>query len=122
MLITFNDLPQVMTELFVEVKEIKALLKGQTTKVETQPSKLTLDRAVTYLNGNGYPVTKSRLYKLTATNSVPVQRFGSRLVFDASELLRWCADQTTSQENSDVAIESVAMSANKKINRTVSYI
>jgi hypothetical protein len=117
---TFNDIPQMMDELFADVKEIKALLKGQTTKAEPQPSKLTLDRAVTYLNGMGFPITKSKLYKLTATNEVPVQRFGSRLVFDVSELWDWCTTQTKSPDMGCTALKSVAESANRKITRAIS--
>jgi hypothetical protein len=117
---TFNDIPQMIAELFTDVKELKALLKGQTTKVDPQPSKLTLDRAVTYLNGKGFPITKSKLYKLTATNDVPVQRFGNRLVFDVSELWDWCTTQTKSPDMGCTALKSITESANRKITRILS--
>jgi hypothetical protein len=118
MTLTFNDIPQIVAELFADVKELKALLKEQTTKVEPQPNKLTLDRAVTYLNGKGFPMTKSKLYKLTATNEVPVQRFGNRLVFDASELWDWCTRQTKSPDMGCTALKSVSESANRKLTKT----
>lgn len=111
---TYDNLPQRVGEMILDIKEIKSLLKVE-AKSEPVSKTLSLDRAISFLKEQGYPVSKSRIYKLTAAGSggLPFRRFGSRLVFDRDELLEWCRGQILISSHQD-SIDAVVKSANKK--------
>lgn len=67
---------------------------NETNRREETPDTINLPAAVRLLADNGYPTAKSQLYKLTSTGKIPHRKYGSRLVFSHSELLRWAEAQT----------------------------
>lgn len=62
-------------------------------------------------------LSKSKLYKLTSSNSIPHKYFGNRLVFSRKELLAWIEAQTVSKDNSREACLTLANSAKRKTGR-----
>ena len=80
--------------------------------VEKQAETMNLQAAVQLLAENGYPTSKSQFYKLTSAGKIPCRKYGSRLVFSRSELLRWAESQAKDRNaGRQEAIHSVARSA-----------
>lgn len=59
-------------------------------------------------------LSKSKLYKLTASNEIPHKRFGSRLIFSRKELLTWLESQTVDKHDSSEVHLALARSARRK--------
>jgi predicted DNA-binding transcriptional regulator AlpA len=59
-------------------------------------------------------LSKSKLYKLTATCEIPCKQFGSRLVFSRKELLQWVEQQTQPKPGYSSVLSALAKSANRK--------
>lgn len=75
---------------------------------------LSFDYALSYLLKEGFPMSKSKLYKLTSTNAIPCARFGSKLVFDREELIKWCKERTSSERTKENVLMNLSKNANKK--------
>ena len=83
--ITYDTLPKVI----IELAEIKKMMKHIKHPKEV-PKNMSLEQALKFLNEQGYPISKSRLYKLTPDRKIPHRKFANRLVFTSRELLLWC--------------------------------
>ncbi len=55
---------------------------------------MTVETAVTFLNQNGFPSSKNRLYRMTSEGRIPYGKHGNRLVFSKRELLLWAEKNT----------------------------
>ncbi|MBD1396748.1 hypothetical protein H9Q13_06180 [Pontibacter sp. JH31] len=66
------------------------------------------------MNERGYIISKSKFYKLTASESIPHKRFGNRLVFSHAELLKWVELQTVQKNTCREATLQLSKSANRK--------
>lgn len=76
---------------------------------------LNLNSAINYLNENGFPISKSTIYKLTCKSAIPFYRFGCRLVFKKSELEDWCKSKIIKDCSSKEGVIAVSTSALKKM-------
>lgn len=59
-------------------------------------------------------LSKSKMYKLTASGEIPCKQFGSRLVFSRKELLEWVERKTKPKHDHSEVILAVARAANRK--------
>jgi len=59
-------------------------------------------------------LSKSKMYKLTASGEIPCKQFGSRLVFSRKELLEWVERKTKPKHYHSEVILAVARAANRK--------
>lgn len=110
--INYNNLPEKVGELWEDVKTIKELLKKRESEVSIS-QKLTFSKALVFLERQGYVMSKSKLYKLTALNKIPCKKFGNRLIFDSDELISFCENQI---RNSVIdGIETVVRSAQRQL-------
>lgn len=95
-----------------------AIMQLQKSAIETStldlPDSCSFVQALEFLNERGYTISKSSLYKLTASNGIPHRRFKSRLVFSRKELLAWVEAQTVETAARSEAILQLARSANRK--------
>lgn len=114
--INYNNLPEKVGELWEDVKTIKELLKKRESEVSIS-QKLTFSKALVFLERQGYVMSKSKLYKLTALNEIPCKKFGNRLIFDSDDLLAYCKACTKGKNN--LEIETVFKSARKQLNNIV---
>lgn len=92
--IDFNNLPyavETLLEGMLSIKEIMSRIENN--QPVDEPDQLTFERALKFLNKAGYPISKSKLYKLTASKAIPFRHFGSKLIFNKLELLNWCEAQ-----------------------------
>lgn len=113
----------VMTPEQLENAILGALEKFQATRQATKqelPGNMSLMQAVQFLTDNGYPTAKSQIYKFTAAGLIPHRRYGSRLVFNRAELLRWAEGRTKQKKENTIsneAVLSVSRSARKHQSR-----
>ncbi|WP_266202861.1 helix-turn-helix domain-containing protein [Pontibacter kalidii] len=93
--------------LLLELKE-----KSSTPRITESSDRCTLPDALAITG-----LSKSKLYKLTASKEIPHKRFGRRLVFSRKELLAWVETQTVERNTSCEVNLQLARSANNKIRK-----
>jgi excisionase family DNA binding protein len=84
-----------MDYLISEVLVIKEILLARIEKPEEVPKYLTLKEAIAFLLTNRIPMSKSKLYKLTSSDSIPYFKVGNKLLFSIEELEQWLNNQIT---------------------------
>lgn len=116
--LNFEKLPHAIGKLISEVDEIKKMLiAGKNHQSKNVSKKLSLESAIEFLSGEGYTISKSKIYKLSSTRKIPFDKFGKRLVFDQLELINWLKCQTVSSNEIYIkSHNSVVLSASKKLN------
>lgn len=88
-------------------------------KREKIPKWLNKEQALRYIQKQGYKLSSSKLYKLSATDNIPCHRSGRNLYFFAEELDKWLNNQIeeedkTSQNLSTQSIQLIIKSAQKR--------
>ena len=105
-------LNQKLDYIVSTIESMKKSLKKENVPI---PENLNLEGAIVYLNGFGCPISKSAIYKLTSRNSIPVNRFGRRLVFVKRELENWVTSKLSSSNNDEM--KHIFNSATKKLTK-----
>lgn len=84
--ITFDQLPEAVALLLLEVRNLKQLLKSyQNDNSGTEKDALlTVEQAAEFLN-----LSKSTIYSLVQKQGIPVSKKGKRLYFSKLELVEW---------------------------------
>ena len=77
--------------------------------------KLNLQRAVEFLNNNGFKISRSTIYKLTSKNEIPHSKFCSKLVFDQVELETWILSKLAKSGGNE--IDFISKSAINKLKK-----
>lgn len=91
----------------------------QNRKREEIPKWLNKEQALKYIQKQGYKLSSSKLYKLSATDNIPCHRSGRNLYFFAEELDKWLNNQIeeegkTSQNLSTQSIQLIIKSAQQR--------
>lgn len=76
--VTFDTLPSAVMELTKKVDLLISMFSTKIEKREEIPKYMNTETALEYLRKTGLTISKSKLYKLTASNSIPVYK-GKRL-------------------------------------------
>lgn len=105
---------QRLDSLITTIESLKKRLDKDEKSIQVSEN-LNLEGAVKLLNLNGYPTSKSSIYKLTSTNSIPFKRFGSRLFFVKSELLDWAESKLSKRKNNEAIL--ISKMASRNLNR-----
>jgi hypothetical protein len=119
---TFDTLPGQIDFLIQEVAEIKDILMARIEKPEEIPKFMNKEQALKYIRKQGYEISSSKFYKMSAKDSIPCHRSGRKLYFFAEELDGWIKKQfeTESQTSRDFksqSIQQIIKSAQKKNRR-----
>lgn len=119
---TFDTLPGQIDFLIQEVAEIKDILMTRIEKPEEIPKFMNKEQALKYIRKQGYEISSSKFYKMSAKDSIPCHRSGRKLYFFAEELDGWIKKQfeTESQTSRDFksqSIQQIIKSAQKKNRR-----
>jgi hypothetical protein len=88
--------------------------KKEVTPSPAIPERLSLVEAQSYLKSKGIHIPKSSMYKNSMANTIPVLRFGRKLVFDRKALDNWVQCQLIEQNSESPILSSIRNSANKK--------
>ena len=105
--------PERLGEIVREAVK-KSLPESPVTTPQKSADTCSLEQALAFLSENGYRMSKSRLYKMTADKKVPFRYFGRKLVFSKEELLGWVHSHTKPSSNSEQIVMSLAKSAMRK--------
>ena len=116
---SYDTLPERIDYLIQEISEIKNILMNRIEKREKIPKWLNKEQALRYIQKQGYKLSSSKLYKLSATDNIPCHRSGRNLYFFAEELDKWLNNQIeeedkTSQNLSTQSIQLIIKSAQKR--------
>ena len=116
---SYDTLPERIDYLIQEISEIKNILINRIEKREEIPKWLNKEQALKYIQKQGYKLSASKLYKLSATDNIPCHRSGRNLYFFAEELDKWLNNQIeeegkTSQNLSTQSIQLIIKSAQQR--------
>ena len=90
---TYDTLPGQIDYLIQEVLEIKDILMARIEKPEEIPKFMNKEQALKYIRKQGYEISSSKFYKMSAADSIPCHRSGRKLYFFAEELDGWIKQQ-----------------------------
>src|SRR5687768_13534004 len=82
--ITFDQLPQAVSQLYDKLSNIEALLKEVNNLAPKPDELLTVTEAARFLN-----LSIPTIYGKVSRNEIPVNKQGKRLYFYKSELGNW---------------------------------
>lgn len=83
--LTFNELPQAITQLYEKLEQIERLLLNQHKQSDNQSGQLlTVQQAADLLN-----LSVPTIYGLVSRMEIPVSKKGKRLYFSKEELADW---------------------------------
>lgn len=111
-----------MTNIIVaEEDKLRSIVQEEVSKcfsakreVKPEINTLTLTKALALLGEYGYPMSKAKLYKLTAPGQIPCRKFGQKLVFSRKDLLAWAESQTQPKSNKEEILLNLSRSARRK--------
>ncbi len=86
-------------------------------KPQKIPDTCSVEQALSFLLENGYQLSKSKLYKMTAEKLLPFRYFGRRIIFSRDELLKWMQQQTIPSSGANETLQALAKSARNKSRR-----
>lgn len=92
----------------------KALPTVEKEKLTEPPDSCSFNQALAFFSENGYVISKSALYKLTALKKIPFKHFGRKIIFSRKELLEWVESLTTSGSGTSNILLKLAESARRK--------
>jgi excisionase family DNA binding protein len=96
---TQENLPMQIDFLISQVGVIQEILLKRIIKPEEVPKKrLTFNETLSHFFKQGHKMSKSRLYKLTSSNSIPNYKIGNKLLFCVDELDQWLNNQIVRNE------------------------
>jgi excisionase family DNA binding protein len=80
----FNELPEVVRQLFEKVERIEILLERLEPKAENESDLLNIEEAAAYLK-----VSVAALYTKVSRQEIPYSKPGKRLYFNRIDLKEW---------------------------------
>ncbi len=104
---TYNTLPEQIDFLIQEILEIKNILADKIEKSEEIPKWLNKEQALEYIQRQGYMISSSKFYKMSAQDTIPCHRSGNRLYFLIKELDEWLEKQIDNKKSKNIDFHSV---------------
>jgi len=81
---------------------------------EKAQEKFSIEESIGFLDKHGYYTSKSTLYKATHNKTISYKKFGNKIVFDGSELLKWAESKVSTKNSTKEATLRLAVSALRK--------
>lgn len=82
--ITFNELPEMVTELYQKITNIENLLLTKVEHIPEPEDLLTITQAAKLIT-----LSVPTIYNLVQRSKIPVSKQGKRLYFSKVELIAW---------------------------------
>lgn len=92
----------------------KVLPNKEEERNQKIPDSCSVEQALQFLLENGYKMSKSKLYKMTANRDLPFKYFGRRIIFSRNELLEWVEQQSIPSSNPNAVLLNIAKDARRK--------
>jgi excisionase family DNA binding protein len=116
--LNFEKLPVAVSLILKEVEEIKRMLLNSKPSAQPDTKRMSTNEAIKFIMEQGFPMSKSKLYKLTSERKIPYDKFGIRVLFRQDNILEWIESQinlSMKLESKNVMI--LANSARSKKNK-----
>lgn len=114
-MVNLDLLEEKITLIFERNLSKITLLGNSVVPKQDGVKKLTLNAAIEFLSNNGFKISRSTIYKLTARNQIPHSKFCNKLVFDQAELETWILSKLV--KGSSPEIDYISKSAINKLKR-----
>lgn len=85
--VTFENLPNAVSQLMAEVGEIKRVVLARDNPVQRKRLPIEIDEASRIIHKS-----KSTIYSLVRKKTIPCYKVGKKLYFYEDELLNWIGD------------------------------
>lgn len=118
---TYDTLPGQIDYLIQEVLEIKDILMARIEKPEEIPKFMNKEQALKYIRKQGYEISSSKFYKMSAADSIPCHRSGRKLYFFAEELDGWIKQQFETKSQTILNFKSQSIKQIIKSNKNKNY-
>jgi excisionase family DNA binding protein len=113
--LSFEKLPSAVSAILREVEEIKRMLITNKPRSEPNIKRLSINEVQTFFLEQGFPISKSKLYKLTSEGKIPHEKFGIRVLFRQDKLIDWIeSEMNLSIKSNSKDIMILANSARRK--------
>lgn len=102
--ITFNDLPNAVSNIYRRLENIEALLQNRTSEKTPSPKNeiMTIQEVATYLR-----LSKPTIYGLVHRRAIPCMKKSKRLYFSKVQLDNWLlAGQKTTLEETATEVDN----------------
>lgn len=120
--LNFEKLPSAVSAILREVEEIKKLLTNNKPRSKPEIKRLSINEAQMFIQEQGLPISKSKLYKLTSEGKIPYDKFGIRVLFLEENLLEWMESQINlSMKTESKNVMTLASSARRNNNKILKY-
>lgn len=112
---TFEQLPEMVSQILEKVKVLEKLLQEHTLKNESQEEMLNIKQAAIFLD-----LSIPTLYSKVCRKEIPVHKPGKRLYFQKSQLLNWikCGERHTHTSYDLSAEELLLPIRNRRLRRS----
>lgn len=113
--LNFEKLPVAVSLILKEVEEIKRMLINNKPRSQPVTKRMSTNEAIKFIVEQGFPISKSKLYKLTSEGKIPHEKFGMRVLFKQDNLIAWISNEMNLSRKSDSEyVMILANSARKK--------
>ena len=111
-LVTFDSLPDAVSQLMKEVGEMKTMLQGIAAR-DAQPSKhwMSVDDLIMYLPGKP---ARQTIYSWVWKKAIPYHKAGAKLQFLKSEIDAWILGETFSVDDDEEIVRVPVKARSKK--------
>jgi excisionase family DNA binding protein len=89
---SLNNIFEKIDFIVNSIEKIESKLKVKEI-IKPPPKKLSINEAVKFFLEQGFPVSKSKLYKLTSEGKIPYDKFGIRVLFRQDKLIDWIENE-----------------------------
>ena len=91
--LNFEKLPVAVSLILKEVEEIKRMLINNKPSSQLDTKRMSTNEAIKFIVEKGFPISKSKLYKLTSEGKIPHEKFGMRVLFKQDNLVAWMQEK-----------------------------
>ena len=95
---TIEEMPLMLQELSGKVDEITSILTTKVVNNSVYPNYMGKELALQWLAENGYPMSLSKLYKLTRSGNIPHTKPSGKLMFNKAQLSNWITNTINTNE------------------------
>lgn len=95
----FNNLPNKVDQIYTELMNLKLIIEKKNKSPTERTQHLSITEVVRCLETEGYKISQSSIYKLTAKQKVPHSKFLGKLIFNKTDIITWAETQLNSKGN-----------------------
>lgn len=86
---TYNNMPQRIDEILSVLRELKSTVTNLIEKRDNIPKYLNIDATVDYLKSLGILMSKSKIYKMSASGELPVVKIENKIYLTPKIIELW---------------------------------